>query len=1405
MTGSLRFKLWAIVGNNQSRKVRIIRYLQARGWTPVDIAAELQGCAAVFEQSQEAAHDIGQKIKEIFLAKPDKLILTNGSLLYQKTFHKITPIGAFKYNISRSKQCILFLEDEQLMSNRLYYGKVGTEEYVDQPVDDILLTAMEQIQELEEGEIAVRDEFALYDSDRLAPDAIGRLFQYTTIKDVIDIDADLKEQGRQRELVASFIISERLQSQILDFFGNLERPLHKAVKIIGNYGSGKSHLIAFLYSVINSPQLREAIVNEQVKEAARKLQRHYMSVQFELMPGTVELATWFYREIEKQLQSKYGIEVPPVGKEDFNHKDNISAIIECVKSHDPSAGLLVIMDEVSDFLAQKESYLINRDFQFLRVVAQVCQDQDMMLVTSMQEDIYTSPKFKDIAAQEARISERFQNIIIHKEAVKQVIAQRIVPKTANQRAELEAKLKPFVEKIEDVAHHREEYISLFPLTPTLLTLFHELPFFEKRGVIQFAQNELKSVLNKAFPFFFTFERVYDLLENDPNKKNLEEIYDVVRVVNLIIQKIRINIEEKLQPDAMQLVKGLAVYSLWSRGQNGATAKELAEQLLIIPSNRVFTATDHVSRILDKIRQATDGFYLKVVKEESTGNHYFMFDPATDGQDPEERIDHEMNKISQDQVEQELFAQIQEILGLSKYHHLPEVFEDECTWSSVKSFRKGAILFVKKGLNFDDVAPNVAPASSPGQRDWNYVVAIISPFRKNPVPTFCDVQINIRIDLSHQENVEFLKQIAAVRRLIEQKIQTGVMRRKLTQLSEGYLLQGTPQRGVKYRLARWFYARSDVTFNGEPVSVQSVLAREIDNLEEILSTLKQRILDVPFTQKYPQHPKYSLLLSSVNITGSLNAIAEEIVGGNFGKLPQRSREFLKSLNLLDYNNDPDVSHCPLAQQMLSMIVAKQGKVTDIEAELVATFAQPPYGVEPQVLHLILVLLTTLGKIALKAKGGKNIDIRNIREEFKHLSQFENINYAVKTEALSYDFASRLLNALGLNGAMMLQEKMRNDAFKAYKERVQEILRDVQAVKRLIEKISRRTGNALGLDALNEYAAKTQVIDWAMLDIPGHVKFSSLEHLNQRLPEIKSALDQLENLEDALEFYDATVYDGLDYMRLALDMLKENHEYLTDQKLADKLQELYADSMQIVKVFSKFITLSERKPLKGKIQMFKDLFIKEFYYPAHERTVGQKVHWEDLLRINTHPLYQQVDLLAKLDCVADSKFRKHLREWESLFSLRCQQVDVEKLEKIPFCTNCNFMRVERDYGAITRATSSYEHILEELQAEYLSTALDEISKHIEQLDLLTLPEAQKDRILQIFDSRQFPEQLDNALIQAINQLFKHIEVVELESEEVLHKLFKPEGFMTFKEFQKALLNLEQEILGNRKEEEIRITLK
>ena len=57
----------------------------------------------------------------------------------------------------------------------------------------------------------------------------------------------------------------------------------------------------------------------------------------------------------------------------------MKAIISFLKEKDPTKGLLVVVDEVSDFIDGKQSHQIKRDFQFLRVVAQVCQDQDLLL------------------------------------------------------------------------------------------------------------------------------------------------------------------------------------------------------------------------------------------------------------------------------------------------------------------------------------------------------------------------------------------------------------------------------------------------------------------------------------------------------------------------------------------------------------------------------------------------------------------------------------------------------------------------------------------------------------------------------------------------------------------------------------------------------------------------------------------------------------------------------------------------------------------------------------------------------------------------------------------------------------------------------------------------------------------
>jgi len=1389
---NIHFKFWAIVGNDTGHTKKIITYLQKKGWTSVDVGKDIINLPGVDLKNNEPIIDIGEKIKEWMSALPDKLILTNASILYEKKFNKITPIGAFKYNVSRTKHCVLLLENETLVSNRLYYGKVGSDSYADREINDIVLSKVEEVAEVY---TPLSKETKKEVVGKISDDGIGKLFNYTPIKDVIDINLDLRDDISKQNLISTFIVSESLEKQIVEFYENLENPSHKAAKIIGNYGSGKSHLIAFLITSITNPELRQYIKNKKVKEAAEKCVRNFFVVQFELNQGDADLATWFYSQLQKQLKSKYDIFIPLFDeKKHFDQqKEFIIDIVNKVKEKDKTAGLLVVMDEVSDFLYQKPIYLIKRDLQFLRVVAQVCQSADIKLVTSMQEDIYTGARFKEIAAEESRISERFQSIYIHKEDVKNIIAQRIVPKNSNQKIEIEAKLKPFAAKIEDVANNMEDFVNLYPFTPELIDLFQQLPFFEKRGVIQFAQKELKYVLNEKFPYFFTFNCIYDLIEANPNVRNLKDVYTLIKVVNVVKEKIRIAIPQKNQVDALKIVKALAVYSLWTEKKSGATAKELVDNLLIIPDNKVLSATDYLSKIIQDIRSATDGFYIKVKKDEKTGNDYFLFDPAIDGDTPEERIDKEISTISDDLVEREFFKQIQDNLELQSFENLPEIFDDECSWQSVKSFRKGYILFYKKGIDFSGIQ----------QRD--YAIAFVSPFLKEAKPNSFDNLLSIHVPLDDITAIEHLKRIAAIRQLLNKGIMKPQMQQKYSEAIDGTFKSGVREMGIRYRLARWVYAKAACELNHNKVSIQSVLSKEINNLPEIIDEVKKKLFDKCFNDKYPDHPKYSMQLSSNNISSTLSAIANEIVGGDFSSLTLSNKEFLKSIHLLNSSNDPEFTDSFFAQSILNTITSKGAKLTEIKSELVNVFANIPHGLEPEIVHLYIVYLTVLGKISLKAIGGDTIDISNIVDKFKNLSQFETIKYAAKQEDLPYDFAERLLNKLSCEGIKMRLESTRNEAFRKYKEKVQEIIEKEKSVILQIKFFESKSVVYLNIDQVKEAFEKTKVIDWSILNIANHASFNTISHLNSNLTEIGNALSDLYSISDALKFYFDTVADGIDYMKQANEIIASNGKFVTDETVIKKLIEIYNDTLAITSDYSRFGNLAERHPLSGKIKAFIGSYIKDFYYPAHEQTVGKKINWKVLQEVSKHSLYDKIMLLMELECLVVGKFRSKLTLWQTLLSWRCYELDSEKLNKTPFCTLCNFMKIEgRDYSQIKFEIKNLDKTIENIYAEYVENAITEISNNIKNIDINDIPANHKKLIKTISDSKKLPEKLDRALIASINQLFKNFKIVELSGDHVLSTLFKKDQLLTMDQLRKGFMELENEIKKGSKDDEIRIKL-
>lgn len=187
LANGLRFKLWAIVGKDETKKQNIVSYLtNTLKWVIIDVESQLSGIYKELDQLEEPSSEVGLKIKEWFNSLPNNIILTNASILYHTSFTKISPVGAFKYN-SRNKNCVIFLEDEELLGNRLYYGEAGDEDYYDREINDIVKTKLNEIQD-DYTPSALNKGATNYEVKITNKDAIGKLFDFHEIKDVLDLD-----------------------------------------------------------------------------------------------------------------------------------------------------------------------------------------------------------------------------------------------------------------------------------------------------------------------------------------------------------------------------------------------------------------------------------------------------------------------------------------------------------------------------------------------------------------------------------------------------------------------------------------------------------------------------------------------------------------------------------------------------------------------------------------------------------------------------------------------------------------------------------------------------------------------------------------------------------------------------------------------------------------------------------------------------------------------------------------------------------------------------------------------------------------------------------------------------------------------------------------------------------------
>ena len=168
---------------------------------------------------------------------------------------------------------------------------------------------------------------------------------------------------------------------------------NKGLMVVGNYGTGKSHLMSVLSAIAADAATLPLVRCAPVAKAAQRIAGKFKVIRTGIGAVTMSLRDILTAEIEERL-SKLGVSFTfPSAATITNNKRAFEEMMALFHQKFPGHGLLVVVDQLLDYLRSRKDRELILDLNFLREVGEVCKDLRFRFVAGIQEAIFDSPRF----------------------------------------------------------------------------------------------------------------------------------------------------------------------------------------------------------------------------------------------------------------------------------------------------------------------------------------------------------------------------------------------------------------------------------------------------------------------------------------------------------------------------------------------------------------------------------------------------------------------------------------------------------------------------------------------------------------------------------------------------------------------------------------------------------------------------------------------------------------------------------------------------------------------------------------------------------------------------------------------------------------------------------------------------
>lgn len=806
----------------------------------------------------------------------------------------------------------------------------------------------------------------------------NELINFEPITEVVKF-SKTNQADYQRNLVKTFVFSDTFRKVLIPLMvRNLDFSYDGetfGLQVVGNYGTGKSHLMSLVSLIAEQEGLIELVQDEIPQKELLKIAGKFKVLRFEL-GGTESLWDFVTVKIETFFE-EIGIDFSFDGHKGLTYADKLKLMMAEFEEKFPDKGFLVVIDEMLAYLKGRSTPdKLNQDLQVLQALGQACDSTKFKFIFGVQEMIYHSPEFQFAADMLQKVNDRYKDIMITKEDVAYIVKNRLLRKNEHQKQKIKDHLDSFLKLFTDMHGRTQDYVELFPVHPTYFENFERIRIGKsQREILKTLSNQFREILDVDIPNdnpgLLTYDRYWEDIQKSQDLMAIPDVRKVKEVTETINDKIEsyfTGVRAGKKGIAKRIANACAIKILQHElnKQNGTNTEHLVDDLCL--TDKLADDRDFLMDIMESTAQqiitATSGQYFD--KDAENGEYHLRIEG---GINFDQKIKDYAATMADSNKDEYFFNFMKIILSLDYDTYRPtfNIWRHSIEWKSHKTYRDGYIFFGN---------PNEKSTTHPRQHFYMYFMPIFDETKKIRNHEEDEVYF-IMDDLSVDfKNAVTLYGAALALEVRADSSQKAIYRQKIDELQK---------KAIKLFNQEYLQV-TKVDYQGKEYPLNGFALPGVgSSKEQIFAAIASEVFENWFEQETPNYPKFSQLALPNTKDNIFNRIRSALSKVSNPEQTNKDGEGILSGLGLWVPGMLDYSHSPYAKNIVKLLKEKgDGKVLNKEdiIEYVDKsdnlWISKDFKIEAELEFVVLSTLAALGELEIVLSSGASINSTNLND-------------------------------------------------------------------------------------------------------------------------------------------------------------------------------------------------------------------------------------------------------------------------------------------------------------------------------------------------------------------------------------------------------------------------------------------